>query len=130
MIDVSTGFSATVTLDSRSIKTATRPFEVAWCNVQDPPDRVSSDPEFGNQVFADSLKYLGIKISPATARRHNKIGVVERKEYFIRKTVQELLTDAEYFATQRKSQACQEEVLSRAAFLSNVLLGNKNMSSF
>jgi len=45
---------------------------------------VSRDPGFFNKKFAESVNYFGSKFEARPARRHNKLGVLERKNAVVR----------------------------------------------
>lgn len=129
-VDSHTALSATSFVQSREMPHAARAFEVQWINVHGAPEVVSADIEFMNQTFMSALRYFGVRFEPRPARRHNKLGIVERKNAVIRLVVQRLLKDAEYAKNAHQHIACKAEVLSRATYLSNVMYGGKTMSSF
>ena len=94
MVEVHTGYSAASLMQTREMYEAARQLEVAWINVHDAPSIISGDIEFFNSHFADALRYFSIQFEPRPARRHNKLGVVERKNEVVRVVLQRLLKDA------------------------------------
>ena len=81
-VDIRTGYSAASLMQTREMDEAARQLEVAWIKVHGAPSIVSGDIEFFNSRFADALWYFSIQFEPLPARRHNKLGVVERKMRF------------------------------------------------
>ena len=130
MVDVGTGFSATVLMTSRDLDEAARFVELHWFNVHGPPRIVSGDPEMFKGSFKELLSRHYCKFDPRPARRHNKIGSVEAANNSLRVFVQRLLLDAEYARNTTGTRFSDYEILSRATFLSNVLYGSKKLSSF
>lgn len=128
-VDVSTAFSAAQLMDSREMDNAVRSFESQWINIHGAPTHVSADVEFLNK-FAKQLHYFGIKFKPTPARRHNKLGVVERKNSVVRLLIQRLVKDGSYASASRAVSITPDELLSRATYLSNILYGSKLLSSF
>ena len=130
IVDVHTGLSAAHLMPSREMTLSARALEVNWINIHGSPAVVSADPEFFNSRFAEALRYFNIQFQPRPARRHNKLGVVERKKSVVRTIIQRLLKDADYFHPSRDRKPEQEDILSRAVYLSNILYGSQSMSSF
>jgi len=62
------------------------------------------------------------KVKARPARRHNKLGIVERKNGTLRTIIAKLDSDV--------TEAGPEVVVSRAAFLSNMFSGSSVLSSF
>lgn len=129
VVDTSTGYSATRLCDTRYMDEAMVSLEEIWIHIHGSPRSLSADPEFLNK-FTKDLNYYHIQFIPVPARRHNKIGVVERKNSVLRMLVQKLLKDAEYARKTRSVSVSVKEILSRGTFLSNILYGNKMLSSF
>ena len=130
IVDVHTGLSTAHLMPSREMTLSARALEVNWINLHGSPAVVSADPEFFNSKFAEALRYFDITFQPRPARRHNKLGVVERKNSVVRTLIQRLLKDADYFDPSRDRKPEQEDILSRAVYLSNILYGSRSMSSF
>jgi len=127
MTDVHTGFSVTSLQPTREMDIAAKAFELKWINNHGAPEVVSGDVEFLNSKFSSSLRYFHIMFEARPARRHNKLGVVERKNAVVRLIVQRFSKDAEFF---NGCVVAKEELLSRATYLSNILYGSKMLSSF
>lgn len=133
IVDVHSGYSCAVPVPDRDMERAALNLELHWINHHGCPNIISGDPEFFNEKFQRALKYFGIKHRPLPARRHNKLGVVERKNSVVRGIAQRLRKDSDYFATVRQqvpNNGSPTEILSRASFLANIILGSKLLSSF
>lgn len=129
IVDVASGFSAAELMPSRDMSKAMKTFERIWVNMHGPPLSLSADVEFLNK-FSKELRYFGIEFNPTPARRHNKLGVVERKNAVLRVLIQRLLLDSSHASSTRGVTVDHVEILSRATYLSNILLGGKLLSSF
>jgi len=86
---------------------AMKTLEIIWINLHGPPNTISADPEFLNK-FANPLNYFNIGFEPTPARRHNKIGVVERKNGVLRLIVQKILKDAQHALEARSATISNE----------------------
>lgn len=129
VVSVSTGYSAPKLALSREMDKAMEALEEIWINLHGPPSFLSTDVEFLNK-FAEELKYFGIMFKAHPARRHNKLGVVERKNSVVRLLFQRLLKDAKDAVNRRNVHIHHAELISRATFLSNLIFGGKLLSSF
>ena len=137
LVDVGTGLSATSLVPSRDIDVAAKTIEKIWFNIHGPPAKLSGDPEFVNGKFSELMKRFSVTVEPRPARRHQKIGVVERKHAVVRTLAQRILKDVEFVenAVHGNAMDCDEpdlnaHILSRATFVSNVLYGSRKVSSF
>ena len=133
MVDVHTGFSATALPGCRDINVAARAMESVWFSTHGAPTKLSGDPEFLNNKFKKAMDRFGIMIEQRAARRHQKIGTVERKNSILRRLVQCITKDVEFLNAMGSTQSVDDNkqaILSRATFLSNVLYGSKKLSSF
>lgn len=104
-------------------------FETVWTNQHVPPIYVSADVEFLNK-FSKEIHYFSVKFKPVPARRHNKLGVVERKDAVVRILIDRLSNDSQHALASRRIQEPQHEILSRDTYLSNIHYGSKLLSSF
>lgn len=68
--------------------------------------------------------------SARPARRHNKLGIVERGNGIIKLFVLRLARDQEFYLKNHGRKRSFEEMLSQAVYLKNLMFGNKVMSSF
>ena len=133
MVDVNTGLSATQLTGCRDITVAARTMETIWFNVHGAPAKLSGDPEFLNNKFKRAIQRYSITVEPRAARRHQKIGKVERKNTVVRKVVQRIAKDVEFMKASFGTESVEHNkhaILSRATFLSNLLYGSKRLSSF
>ena len=95
IVDVASGFSATDILPSRDMDVAAKIIECKWIHQYGPPQRFSADPEFDNVSVKDVLRRHFIDFEPRPARRHNKVGHVERKNDVIRLLVSRVDKDSQ-----------------------------------
>ena len=130
MVDVHTGYSAASLIQTREMDEAARQLEVAWINVHGAPSIISGDIEFFNSRFAEALRYFSIQFEPRPARRHNKLGVVERMISVVRVLLQRLLKDASKSSVCVVASVERKEVVSRAVYLSNIFYSSKTLRSF
>ena len=138
VIDTHSSLSATALSPSRDIGVAARTIEQIWINTHGPPAKISGDPEFVNNKFAKLMERFSITIEPRAARRHQKIGIVERKNAVVRTLIQRLLKDVEFMQHARRAvnvdgddqERLNNHIVSRATYLSNILYGSRTRSSF
>lgn len=83
-----------------------------------------ADEEFHVSAVKDWLSRRQIKLSPIPARRHNKAGVVERKNRVVKDIIERLDMDP-----QHKDEPFEIR-LSLAEFISNTMYGNQVASAF
>ena len=138
LVDVHSGFSATALVPNREIDVAARTIEKIWINIHGAPAKLSGDPEFVNQRFFKLMERFSVTVEPRPARRHQKIGVVERKHAVVRTLYQRILQDVAFMnkalldvepADQDKGEL-HAHILSRATYINNNLYGSRTMSSF
>ena len=138
LVDVSSGFSATALVPSRDIDVAARTIEKIWISIHGAPAKLSGDPEFVNNKFLKLMDRFSISVEPRPARRHQKIGVVERKHSIVRTLTQRIFKDVEFLneallgidSADQDPAELHAHVLSRATYMSNILYGSRTLSSF
>jgi len=86
------------------------------------PDEVRADQEFDKGVLRRWMSERGARFVPLPARRHNKAGIVERKNRVVKDVLEKLDQD--------KGHGTFKDKLVIAQFSSNILYGSKVMSSF
>ena len=79
-----TSFSEAEPVPSREMEQAARIFESLWIHQHGRPVHAAYDPEFNSASFVEMLSKHGIVQQPRPARRHNKMGRVERKHHTIK----------------------------------------------
>ena len=90
IVDVHTAFSATILTGYRDVDVVARQIETHWINIHGAPKKISGDPEFLNRKLEKLMEKFAIKIEQRSARRHQKIGTVERKNAVVRPLVQHI----------------------------------------
>lgn len=122
MTDRGTGWSVMKIVDRQNIETMKRSIECDWFCMHGAPDTLSADDAYDKPEFHQFLKQHGINYKPRPARRHNKLGAVERKNKTIKAIIHRL--DCEV------TNANAETIIARAVFLSNLFSGSRKLSSF
>ena len=122
IVDCSTGFSEATIIPSRNLITISQKFENLWINKHGPPASFSADYELNKEPIKKLLAMHSIMFNPRPARRHNKIGHVERKNGTLRTVLHKLNLE--------RSSADAETIVARAVFLSNLFSGSRLASSF
>ena len=117
-----TSLSEAQPVASREMSTSAAAVESLWIHQHGRPVALGFDPEFNKAEFLAMLKRNGIIARPRPARRHNKLGRVERKHRVIKLILSRL--------AHAYPQASSVWLVRFATFLSNVLYGNKLVSAF
>lgn len=120
--DAGTGYSELSMVPDRSMPTIVTTIDEGWVCRHGAPKATSADDEYNKLTLRNYLTSHEIVFKPRPARRHNKIGIVERKNGTI-KTILAKLTD-------ENSTADASTILSRANLLANLFSGNRLLSSF
>ena len=122
MVDAKGKYSEVEHVESRSLENASQVFETNWIHNHGEPQAVAADPEFARRPFTDVLKTHSIHMQHRPARRHQKIGVVERKNAIVSQILTKLaIADPDIDL---------HLLASRASFVSNVISGSRLHSSF
>lgn len=122
IVDTGTGYSALKIVQSRRAEILVNNLDIAWVFEHGAPEALSADDEFNRTPIRNALKCRSIQFNPRPARRHNKCGIVERKNGTV-KRILEKLTNAD-------SVSCPDLLVAKACYLSNCLYGNKILSAF
>ena len=93
-----------------------------WICIHGAPSTVSGDDAYDKPNFHKFLKQHNITYKPRPARRHNKLGSVERKNQTVKCIIRKLDNEI--------TNADTRTVVARAVFLSNMFSGSKILSSF
>jgi len=122
MRDRATGYSEAEAVPTRDLDDAATCFDRTWISRHGAPVSVSRDPEFNRAPFRDLLDLHGVSFDARPARRHNKVGSVERKNSVIKLILQRLSMDCPGLTV--------SSLIARAVFLSNLFSGSRIASSF
>ena len=123
-VDLSISYSKLGLLRHRSIPHILSVFERIWIHANGKSMNVVMGSEFHKEVVSTWFSKRDIKLSPIPARRHNKVGVVERKNRVVKDVLERLDSDPNYDGYSFESR------LSLTEFISNVMYGNQVASSF
>lgn len=121
-VDGATSYSEAVISSSRSTDSIAAALEVIWILRHGALSSFASDEEFQTRPMQIFLSYHYISLCERPVRRHNKSGVVERKNGTVKRILERLQHD--------NSTASDATLLARATLLSNVFSGSKLLSSF
>ena len=124
MVDFATSYSEAWHISSRNLDTVLLTMDRIWNHKHGDFQELVVDQEFDNSKMTAWCEERRIKLIPAPSRRHNKAGVVERKNRVI-KDILEKLTD-----TNLKQERNFNNILAKSVFLSNIMHGNRLLSSF
>ena len=109
-------------VENRDMKEATRLVETLWIHHHGRPVATGFDSEFNNAEFLSMLRRNGVTPQPRPARRHNKLGRIERKHRTIKLILARL-------ALQYPEES-DTWLVKFGVFLSNVFSGNQLASAF
>lgn len=122
MRDTGTGYTEARVAAKRSVDTIISAFERVWICHHGAPKRVSADDEYDRNRLTNFLTVNGIQYRPRPTRRHNKTGLVERKNGVLKDILRRLILE--------NTSASITDVVTRANFFTNVLRGFCILSSF
>ena len=122
MTDTGTNYSELVLCESRNAKAIVSAIENTWIYHHGAPEAISADDEFNRAPLQQFLNVHNISFKPRPTRRHNKTGIVERKNATVKAILSKLNDES--------SEASVEVLIKRAAFLSNLFSGSRLLSSF
>lgn len=122
VVDAGTGYSEAKIVEKRSIEIMVTTLETIWVHRHGAPQSFSADSEFTKHAMKLFLKCHNIKLNERPVRRHNKTGIIERKNRTIKTILERLEKDMSF--------SSHELILSRATFLSNMFSGSTILSSF
>lgn len=122
LVDTGTAFSECVITSSRKTDTIITTLNQEWILKHGAPAKLSADEEFSSGILTTFLSTHKICFKARPARRHNKVGIVERKNGTIKMIMERLQRD--HF------KASPRELIAKMTFLSNICSGSKLVSSF
>lgn len=125
IVDAGTAYSETAIVGDRRIATAIRAIEEIWLKRHGTPVAISADDELDATTKRDLKSFMEsrhILFKPRPVRRHNKIGIAERKHGTLNRILEKLQHD--------RTDAEAATILSRATFMSNMFAGSHILSAF
>lgn len=90
VVDVGTAYSELRMVDSRRADKLIDNLDLIWFYHHGMPTLLSADDEFNRQPIRTALKERSIVFKPRPTRRHNKCGIVERKNGTIKRILERL----------------------------------------
>lgn len=124
LTDTNTAYSEMVIAPTTKMLFVIKAIEVYWICRHGSPSTLSAGDEMNNTVLQKFLTSHNIIFNarPTGPQRHNKIGIVERKNGKIKRILERIESE--------NTNADKETILSRAVLLSNMFSGSKILSSF
>jgi hypothetical protein len=130
-VDTRTSFSLVRLCQNGDLELLASTFEREWVHGHGPPAEVSGDQEFAQGYFQDMLRRHKIAFREQGARRHNKMGVVERGNGVLKDFVKRLVLDIQsQVAGSATIVFTVPQIVSQATYFKNMLVGNKVLSAF
>lgn len=124
----STGYGETPPVTSKSLPVAIAAIESTWILRHGAPEAIAGDPGLGGKVMTAFCEQHGIQWEARPPRRHNTIGVVERRNGVMRQVLERLVAGNDSLPAQNR--VSDGLLLGRANFLGNIILGDATLSSF
>lgn len=121
--DTGTAYSEGTIVEDRKQTTIIREFERTWLYRHGAPNYLSADDEFHRPTIVSSLAQRGVSVKPRPARRHNKVGIIERKNGTVKRIIEKLQMDDTILDD-------AGTIISKSMFLSNVFSGSSLLSAF
>lgn len=122
MVDCGTGYSEAGIVSDRKSNTTVRLIETEWINRHGAPEALSADDEMTSKEIRRFLNGRNIELKGRPVRRHNKTGIIERKNGVVKRILEKIQKE--------DSTDTDKTIFSRAVFLSNLFTGSKVLSSF
>ena len=123
-----TGFGETPPVPSKSLPAAVSSFELVWVCRHGAPEILTSDPGLAGGVMDAFCTTHSITWQTRPPRRHNTIGVVERRNGVMRMVLERLVSGNDSLPSSARTE--DGLLLERANFLANLYVGNSVLSSF
>ena len=123
-----TGYVETPPIESKTLAAAVSKFELVWMCRHGAPEILTADPGLAGKVMDAFCATHSIKWQTRHPRRHNTIGVVERRNGVVRMVLERLVTGNDSLPP--SARVGDGLLLERANFLANLYVGNAVLSSF
>lgn len=124
----STGYGETPPVASKSLPVAVATIEQVWILRHGAPEMLAGDPGLGGRVMSAFCEQHSIVWEPRPPRRHNAIGVVERRNGVMRLVLERLVSGNDSLL--QRDRVSDALLLERGNFLANLILGDQTLSSF
>lgn len=120
--DTGTGYSEVKLVNTRRADEMITVLDEIWFYTHGVPVLLSGDDEFNRKPVRDALEERTIGFKPRPTRRHNKCGIIERKNGTIKRVLDRIV--------KADSASSAATLVKKACFISNCLHGSKILSSF
>ena len=120
--DTGTRYTECSIVVKKDIDTIINMLESLWICRHGAPENISADDEYHRRKLTTFLDAHDIKFKARPSRRHNKVGIVERKNGTLKQIIRRLDADV--------TTADARTIVHRATFLSNLFSGSRLLSSF
>ncbi len=122
IVDTFSSYSEVIIAPTRSQDFIATSIENEWIFRHGAPSKLSGDQEFDKSAIHALCTRHHITICPRPTRRHNKSGIVERKNAIIKNIIARISAE--------RCSSKTESIIARSCFLSNLFSGSKLLSSF
>lgn len=122
IIDTFSSYSEVTIAPNRSQEFISNTLENVWIYRYGAPLKLSGDQEFDRSGVHTICNRHNISYCPRPTRRHNKTGIIERKNGVIKTILEKISSERCSFKN--------ESIIARACFISNLFSGSKLLSSF
>lgn len=122
--DAGTAYYEGAVVKDRKSNTILNQFDQLWNHRHGAPNHISGVDEFTRAVLEKGFLNRGVILKPGPSKRHNKVGIVERRNGIIKKIVEELQMD------NSNRHEDTEMIITKAIFLSNAFSGSSILSAF
>ena len=122
MTDTGTRYTEASIVQDRNASTIIDIYEKLWLCRHGASKHLSADDEYHRRVLTDYLGTHGITFRARPTRRHNKLGIVERKNGTLKDILRRL--------AMAHPKASMDALVARATFICNMFSGSQLLSSF
>lgn len=122
IVDTGTRYGEGVMASGRSAEQMTSMAEISWLSRHGAPKEFSADPEFCKPFLMRFLLSNNVTLNPRPSRSSSMNGIVERNNGVFKNILARLEKET--------TEASPSVIFSTASLMSNMLHGNKDMSSF
>lgn len=122
--DTGTAYSEGSVVTDRKADTIIKQFDTLWGYRHGTPNFISGDDEFNRPTIVKALADRGVIMKPRPSIRHNKVGLVERKNRTIKQIVEKLRLE------ENIKHEGAANIITKAIFLSNAFSGSSIVSAF
>ena len=110
MTDTGTAYSDVAIVENRNMATIIKAIENVWICRHGAPKAVSADDEYNRRPLRTYLETHDVLLRPRPTRRHNKLGIVERRNGTVKAIIAKLNDES------TSTDTTAETIITRASF--------------